>query len=402
MPRRIATTLYAFNFLSDFVLLYPVYALLFADTGLSDAQISSLFVVWSVCGIVFEVPTGALADAVSRRLLVCLAPLLSGAAFALWVWAPGYWSFALGFVLWGLGGTLSSGALEALVYEELERVGAEGRYAAIIGRAEAVTGVAILSGTAAAAPVLDAGGYPAVGIASVAVCVLAALVATRFPEHRTASVQVHEDRASDDAEPGLRDTLRDGLRLARHDPRVRHALLIIPAITAVWGALEEYTPLLARDTGVSTATVPLLLVLIAGGEAIGGLLAGAAQRLSTRAVAYVVAGAGVAMGLGALSGRPVGIVAVGAAFAAFTAVGVVAGTRLQQGITGKARATVTSLASAGTDVGTIAVYGLYAGLAPLGHATVFALLSVPYLGVAVWIGRHRAELDPREPQVIEV
>ena len=40
--RRLTATLYGYAFLDDFVLLYPVYALLFADAGLSTAEISSL------------------------------------------------------------------------------------------------------------------------------------------------------------------------------------------------------------------------------------------------------------------------------------------------------------------------------------------------------------------------
>jgi len=67
MIKRIAVILYTYLFLDDFVLLYPVYALLFSDTGLSVGQISSLFVIWSGASLVFEVPSGAWADAVSRR-----------------------------------------------------------------------------------------------------------------------------------------------------------------------------------------------------------------------------------------------------------------------------------------------------------------------------------------------
>mgnify|MGYP006200214433 CR=1 FL=1 len=65
------------------------------------------------------------ADAVSRRLLLCLAPLAAAAAFALWVLVPSYPAFAVGFLLWGAGGALASGSLEALVYTELARLGAE-------------------------------------------------------------------------------------------------------------------------------------------------------------------------------------------------------------------------------------------------------------------------------------
>ncbi|MGW6297008.1 MFS transporter, partial [Streptomyces sp. NPDC055058] len=131
--RRLTSTLYGYAFLEECVLLYPVYALLFSDTGLSVGEISSLFALWSITNIVLEIPSGAWADAVSRRLLLCLGPLFTAAGFALWVLLPSYGSFAAGFVLWGIGGSLASGAMEALVHDELDRLGAAGRYARVMG-----------------------------------------------------------------------------------------------------------------------------------------------------------------------------------------------------------------------------------------------------------------------------
>ncbi|MGV9980610.1 MFS transporter, partial [Micromonospora wenchangensis] len=174
--RRLSATLYSYLFLSDLVLLYPVYVLLFSDAGLTVGQVSALFVIWSVTAIVLEVPSGAWADAVSRRLLLCLAPLLTGACFALWVLAGSWWASALGFVLWGAGGALGSGALEALVYTELDRLGAAGRYARTMGRGRTAGVLGVLASLGLAGPVLAAGGYRAVGAASVLSAVLAAAV----------------------------------------------------------------------------------------------------------------------------------------------------------------------------------------------------------------------------------
>ncbi|WP_405965907.1 MFS transporter [Streptomyces sp. NBC_00723] len=367
-------TLYAYAFLDEFVLLYPVYALLFADSGLSVGQISSLFVLWSLTGVLLEVPSGAWADAVSRRLLLWIGPLLGAVGFALWVLFPSYGAFAAGFVLWGARGALGSGALEALVYEELDRAGAADRYARLMGRAHAVGQGAVMAAMGLAGPVFAVGGYRAVGAASVLACLLCAATATRFAEHR---------RPVADGDSGAA-TLRAGPADARRDRSVRGALLLVPAVTAVWGALDEYTPLLVRETGVPEANVSHLLVLIWAGVTAGSLLAGPAERLGRRGFAALLALSALALAVGGLSGTPAGITLVALAFGGFQLATVLADVRLQQRIEGTGRATLTSVASLGTEVVTIAVYGAYGALgSTFPHGVVFALCAVPYLLTAL-------------------
>lgn len=385
--RPLAAALYGYAFLTDLVLLYPLYVLLFADNGLSVGQISSLFVLWSAAGLVLEVPSGALADAVSRRLLLAVAPLLPAVAFALWVLAPSYPAFAVGFVLWGAGGALRSGALEALVFTELDRLGATDRYARLIGRARTAEVAAAAGAGALAGPVFAAGGYPAVALASIGACLLAAAVATRFPEHRAhpgAAPDGGSGSPAGDGEAGWLGSLRAGLAEARADRRVRGALLLVPAVSAVWGGLDEYTGLLARDTGVGPATVPLLLLLLWAGMTVGGLLAPVGERLSTGGYAGLLVLAATALAAGALLRRPVGFLLLAVAFAAFQLATVLAEARLQGRITGDARATVTSVAGMATDLTVIACYGGYGLVAgAAGNAVAFALAAVPYLAVAL-------------------
>jgi MFS family permease len=377
----LAATLYTYAFLDDFVLLYPVYALLFTDHGISAWQLSSLFVIWSATGIVLEVPAGVLADAWSRRALLIIGPLLTAAGYALWVFAPSYPVFALGFVLWGAKGALASGALEALVYEALERDGAAETYAKINGRAATASVVGVLLATVAATPVLERGGYQLAGLVSVAACVLTAAVAVTFPDHRG---------AAEDADAGYLATLRAGVAEASANRSVRPWLLLVPAITAIWGSLEEYDPLLIRSAGVVTAHVPLWSVLITAGVSIGGLFTAAANRFSGRGFGLLIAVAALAMAGGALSGRPGGLLLVAVAYSAFQVATVVADTRLQESISGPGRATVTSVAALGTDGLTILVYGMYALLAPVGIGSAYAILVLPYLVVAVTLTKLRA------------
>ncbi|MEU0249504.1 MFS transporter [Streptomyces sp. NPDC006235] len=380
--RRLTTTLYGYAFLDDFVLLYPVYALLFADTGMSLWQISSLFALWSITSVVLEVPSGAWADAVSRRRLLWIGPLLTAAGFALWVVVPSYWAFAVGFVLWGAGGALGSGALEALVYDELDHLGAAGRYARVMGRARAARLVGTVASLGLAGPVFAQGGYAAVGAASFLACVLTALTATRFTEHRV---------RPDDAADSWATTLRTGLAEVRRDRSVRGALLLVPAVAAVWGALDEYTPLLVRDIGVAEATVPYLIMLIWAGVTVGSLLAGPAERLGPAGLAMLLAGAALALAVGAGSRSLAGIALVSLAFAGFQLAEVLADVRLQHRIDESRRATLTSVASLGTELATVVTFGVYALLGTdMAHSSVFAVLAIPYVVTALALARARA------------
>ncbi|MFI5837701.1 MFS transporter [Micromonospora sp. NPDC051300] len=383
--RRLAATLYGYAFLTDLVLLYPLYVLLFADTGLSVGQISSLFVLWSAAGILLEVPSGALADALSRRLLLCLAPLLAAAGFALWVLVPSYPAFAAGFLLWGAGGALRSGALEALVFTELDRLGAADRYARLIGRTRTAEVLGAVGSGVLAGPVYALGGYLAVGAASVLTCLLAAAVAARLPEHRSpADAGPAPGERPDEGEPGWWDSLRAGLAEVRAVRAVRAAVLLVAAVTAIWGGLDEYTGLLARDTGVGEVAVPLLLLLVWAGMTVGGLLAPWGERLSHRGYAGLLVLAAAATAAGALLRHPAGFLLLAVSFAAFQLATVLADVRLQARITGDARATVTSLAGMATDLTTVAFYGGYGLLAgALGNPAAFAVAVLPYLPVAL-------------------
>lgn len=346
--------------------------MLFTETGLSAAQISSLFVIWSVTGFALEVPSGLWADLYSRRSLLIIAPLLGGAGFALWTFVPSYPAFAAGFVLWGAGSAIRSGTFQALVYEELTRLGAATSYARVIGRTEAIATTAVLVASVLAAPVLAVGGYPALGVASVAATVLCALVGRTLPESRAAAPEGED-------EPGYAAVLRGGVREVRRAPGAGRAVLLIAVLTGVT-ALDEYVPLLAQATGAADATVPLLVALVFVGVAVGGWLAGRGARW---AAPILVVGA-LCLAAGALTGHPAGLVLVAAAYGVFYWAIVVADARLQDRISDRSRATVTSMAGFGTEVVGVLAFASY-GLGSLwaGPGVLFAVLAVPYLLIAM-------------------
>jgi hypothetical protein len=364
------------------VLLYPVYALLFADTGLTTAEISSLFAIWSVVSFVCEIPAGALADLWSRKRLYALGELTTASGFALWLIWPTYPGFALGFALWGLGGALSSGTLESLAYDHL---GDSTAYARVIGRAETAGLLAMLLATLLATPAFAAGGYLLVGIISIATVTLGALLALRVPDFRGTG------EASDDDEPGgYLAVLRSGVTEAVRSGRVARAV-VIAAVVPGLSALDEYLPLLARDKGAVTSMVPMLFAATALAMAAGSALAGRIAPSSARPLSWALTLGAALTASGALIPHLSGMLLVSAAFGLLQFAMVHAEARLQDTITGPARTTVLPVAGVGAELFSVLLYAAFA--LPLPLPTLYALSALPLLTTALLTTRP----NPRPP-----
>ncbi len=336
--------------------LYPLYALLFAESGLSGAQISGLFAIWSSVGLVAEVPSGALADRFGRRNALVAAGVLQAIGYLAWTTLPTFLGFAVGFVLWGLGGALVSGAQEALLYDGLVVAGAESEYARINGWVHATVLLAGLPAAAAATVLYTVGGFELVGWASVGVCLGAAVLAARIPESTPGG---DPDSDPGRVELGYLATLRIGVAEAASRPGVRAAVLAA-AMVGGFDALEEYFPLITEGRGVPIVAVPLAMLPIGVAGAVGAALGGHANRLRPGLLAALLGVGMVLLGVAGLSTHPAGLAAVVVFYGCYRAVLVVVDARLQERIESRSRATVTSVASLGVEVATFSIYAAWA------------------------------------------
>lgn len=375
--------------LSEAVPLYPLYSLLFADRGLSEAQISGLFAVWAVTTVLAQVPCGALADRSSRRAALVLSGVLQAAGYVLWTAWPGVAAFTAGFVLWGLALALAVGALEALLWDGLAVAGEEHRYARVVGRVRAAQLLGQLPGTLAAVVLVSWGGYPAVGWASAASCLLAAGVAAlvREPPRSAAAPPEDADVGEAAAAPGA---LRQGVGVLVHHRRLAGVVLVVGLLTGL-DAVDEYTPLLARAWGVPDAVNPLVVMVIplagALGAALGERLAGARPLV----LGLWLAAAAVGLEAADLAHRAAGTALVALGYGAYRAVLVVADARLQEHVVGGARATVTSVAGVVSQLGSLALFGAWALWGLPGAVVLFGLC-----GLGAW-----AALRPPAAQLPE-
>jgi len=343
-----------------------------------------LFAIWSVTSFLFEVPSGAWADTVDRRLLLVLSAPIYAAGFATWIVWPTYAGFAVGFVLWGLSGALMSGTFEALLYDLLAALDATDAYAGLVGWANTAALTATLAATAIAAPLHAWGGYAAVGWVSVGVALVHGGFAWALPGARKVE-QADGTRQFDGGATFLGryvEMLRAGVREATGRAQVLHLLVIAAALYGLT-AYDEYFPLVAGEAGATTRQAALLVALTVVGQLVGSAVAGRLASLSRLEMTAVVATSGLLIVAGALARHPLGFVAIAAGYGLMESATIVAEAKLQDVISGPARATVTSLSGLVSEVGAVAIYAtVAAGASWLSVSTLLAIVTLPALGVA--------------------
>ena len=121
------------------------------DAGLSNLEAFAANAFFTVGMVVFEVPTGIVADTVGRRASYLLGTVTLTATTLLYVllWelhAP-FWEWAVVSMLLGLGFTFFSGAVEAWLVDALQATGFTGSLDSVFAKGQVVSGFAMLTGS---------------------------------------------------------------------------------------------------------------------------------------------------------------------------------------------------------------------------------------------------------------
>jgi MFS family permease len=286
--------------------IWGINTLFLLDAGLSITEAFAANAFFTVGQVIFEIPTGVVADTVGRRTsyLLGTVTLFLSTAFYLVLWQQhgSFWLWAVSSILLGLGFTFFSGATEAWLVDGLKHAKYEGALENIFAKGQIVSGGAMLVGTVGGGIVAQFTnlGVPYIlRVALLAVTFLVAFIAMHdigFTPRKRISV-------SSEVQNILKNSVRHGLG----NPPVRWVMLAAP-FTAGVGFYGFYAmqPYLLELYGHSSsyAIAGLAAAIVATTQIIGGLTAPYIRglfRLRTSALLFGI-------GIGALTLIGIGVV----------------------------------------------------------------------------------------------
>ena len=119
-------------------LFLPIRILYLVYYGVASQDISILKIIFSVAVLLFEIPTGVVADKISRKLSLQAASLLFIFHALLYLTIPNFWGFALGQLLLGIANAFKSGADVAALSTYIKNE-TNDEYKAVAGKIQLVT-----------------------------------------------------------------------------------------------------------------------------------------------------------------------------------------------------------------------------------------------------------------------
>jgi MFS family permease len=273
--------------------IWGINTLFLLDAGLDNTQAFTVNAFFTVGEVLFEVPTGVVADTRGRQFSFLLgAGTLLGATLlylVMWQIRAGLLGWAVASILLGLGFTFFSGATEAWLVDALTATGFRGTLESVFARAQVVTGAAMLTGSVLGGFVAQATNLGVPYLIRAALLGLTLLIAWRFM-HDIGFTPSRGESVRAEVSAVLRGSIDGGLR----NPPVRWLMLAAPFVSGVGiYAFYAFQPYLLQLYGDPTAygVAGLAAAGIAGAQIFGGLIQTRVRRLFRRRTdALLVAG----------------------------------------------------------------------------------------------------------------
>lgn len=265
-------------------MIWGVNTIFLLDAGLTNAQAFGANAFFTLGQVIFEVPTGIVADSFGRRTSYLLGTLTLSLSTLLYLAA---WYARAPFMIWagasmllGLGFTFFSGATEAWLVDALKFSGFKGKLESVFAKGQIVGGIAMLVGSVTGGFIAQLTHLGVPYIVRAAFLGVNFLIAVLFMQDVGFTPKRSKQFLKD-----VRHLFRASIRHGIGNPAVRWIMLAAPFTTGVgfyvFYAMQPYLLSLYGDNA-AYGIAGLAAAIVAGSQIIGGLTVPYISRVFTR------------------------------------------------------------------------------------------------------------------------
>ena len=272
--------------------IWGINTLFLLDAGLNNFQAFAANAFFTAGMVIFEVPTGVIADTWGRRTSYLLGTITLAATtllyYFMWQIHAPFWQWAGVSMLLGLGFTFFSGAVEAWLVDALHFAKYKGSLEAVFGRGQMVGGAAMLSGSVAGGVIAQATSLGVPFLIRAGVLGFMFIVAYVLMKDLGFAPEGRQKQSR-----AMRRIFKTSLDYGLKNPPVRWVMLAAPFASGVgFYAFYAMQPYLLELYGNSSAysVAGLAAAIVAGSQIVGGASAQKIRRLFKKRTSALIIG----------------------------------------------------------------------------------------------------------------
>jgi len=230
--------IYLYSIFRSFILAYVVERLFWASRGMSITDTVYTEFVYAIAIIVMEIPSGLWADRYGRKIVMVVGSLFNVIASAMMLFIYGLPMFSLAIGFSAINGALTSGSVNALLYESLEAIGEKHRFERVLATVKMLrygSGfIAAFVGAYTAANFTLLINYE-ISLVSTLIALVIVLTLKESPQ-----VKAIDDEKSFKVSLSLRDLVGLTIKTLKKDGSLRRMMCMAGAIGGVIIYIEEF------------------------------------------------------------------------------------------------------------------------------------------------------------------
>jgi MFS family permease len=261
--------LYLIIFFHNLIPAYVIERLFWEQRGMTVLMVVLCEIIYAVTIVIFEIPTGVVADKFGRKPLLVVGAVLSMFEFIILLFAHHFWTFALAVSLAGISSACTSGAWNALLYDSLAAVNKQRSFEKIVGRLNSLDLIGSLIAALSGGVLAKYYGFESNYILSV-ISMFLALVLTLLIKEPSRISLIENKIAKQD---NFKIYLRKSISFYKTNPRLVSVITNAMAIGACITYLDEFWQLYLDEMEFSVLLFGLFSALLSLARIPGNLLA---------------------------------------------------------------------------------------------------------------------------------